>query len=92
MQERADVYSANRVDGVSVSKEVRFVYGTQEQYDKLSDEYTWGALNSPNVSYIVKEGESWESIAGAYSIPVIVLHSRNKDIEELSTGTVLIIK
>ena len=92
MQEKADVYSANLAGGVSVSKEVKFVCGTQEQYDKLSDEYTWGALNSVSVSHIVKEGDSWESIAGLYSIPVIVLYSRNQDIKELSTGTVLLIK
>lgn len=92
MQEKVGVYSANRVDGVSVSKEVKFVYGTQDQYDKLSDEYTWGALNSANVLHIVKEGDSWESIAGLYSIPVIVLHSRNREIKELSSGTVLVIK
>lgn len=75
-----------------MSKEVRFVYGTQEQYDKLSDEYTWGAVNSVSVSHIVKDGESRESIAGLYSIPVIVLQSRNKEIKELSNGTVLVIK
>lgn len=92
MQERADVYSANRVGGVSVSKEVKFVYGTQEQYDKLSDDYTWGALNSVSVSHIVKEGESWESIAGLYSVPVIVLQSQNKEIKELPNRTVLVIK
>lgn len=92
MQEKVDVYSANLVGGVSVSKEVKFVYGTQEQYDKLSDEYTWGALNSVSVSHIVKDGDSWESIAGLYSIPVIVLHSQNKEIKELSNGTILVIK
>ena len=92
MQEKVDVYSANLVGGVSVSKEVKFVYGTQEQYDKLSSEYTWGSLNNANVLYVVKEGDSWESIAGLYSIPVIVLHSQNKEIKELSKGTVLLIK
>lgn len=92
MQEKVDVYSANLADGVSVNKEVRFMYGTQEQYDKLSDDYTWGELTNVNVSYVVKEGDSWESIAGIYSIPVIVLRSRNKNIEELSNGIVLVIR
>lgn len=91
MQEKVDVYSANLADGVSVNKEVRFMYGTQEQYDKLSDGYTWGELTNVNVSYVVKDGDSWESIAGIYSIPVIVLRSRNKNIEELSNGIVLLI-
>ena len=84
--------SVNLVGGVSVSKEVKFMYGTQEQYDKLKDDYTWGEFNTPSVSYVVKEGDSWESIAGVYSIPVIVLRSRNKNIEELSIGTVLVVK
>ena len=78
--------------GVSVSKEVKFMYGTQEQYDKLNDDYTWGEFNNTSVSYVVKEGDSWESIAGVYSIPVIVLRSRNKNIKELSIGTILVIK
>ena len=84
--------SVNLVGGVSVSKEVKFMYGTQEQYDKLKDDYTWGEFNTPSVSYVVKEGDSWESIAGVYSIPVIVLRSRNKNIKELSNGTILVIK
>lgn len=92
MQEKVDVYSANLADGVSVNKEVRFMYGTQEQYDKLSDDYTWGELTNVNVSYVVKDGDSWESIAGIYSISVIVLRSRNKNIEELSNGIVLVIR
>lgn len=92
MQEKVDAYSVNLVDGVSVSKEVKFMYGIQEQYDKLSDDYTWGELNNIDVSYVVKDGDSWESIAGMYSIPVIVLRSRNKNIEELSNGTVLVIR
>lgn len=75
-----------------MSKEVKFMFGTQEQYDKLRDDYTWGELNNTNVSYVVKEGDSWESIAGVYSIPVIVLRSRNKNIKELSDGTTLVIK
>ena len=75
-----------------MSKEVKFMYGIQEQYDKLSDDYTWGELNNIDVSYVVKDGDSWESIAGMYSIPVIVLRSRNKNIEELSNGTVLVIR
>ncbi len=68
------------------------MYGIQEQYDKLSDDYTWSELNNIDVSYVVKDGDSWESIAGMYSIPVIVLRSRNKNIEELSNGTVLVIR
>lgn len=92
MQEKVDAYSVNLVDGVSVSKEVKFMYGIQEQYDKLSDDYTWSELNNIDVSYVVKDGDSWESIAGMYSIPVIVLRSRNKNIEELSNGTVLVIR
>lgn len=92
MQEKVDVYSANLADGVSVNKDVRFMYGIQEQYDKLSDDYTWSDLNNIDVAYVVKEGDSWESIAGIYSIPVIVLRSRNKNIEELSNGTVLVIR
>lgn len=92
MQERVAAYSANLADGVSVSKEVKFMYGTQEQYDKLSVDYTWSELTNVNVSYVVKEGDSWESIAGIYSLPVIVLRSRNKNIEELSNGTVLVIR
>lgn len=86
------MYSVNLADGVSVSKEVKFMYGTQEQYDKLSDDYPWGDLTNVNVSYVVKDGDSWESIAGMYSIPVIFLRSRNKNIEELSNGTVLVIR
>lgn len=92
MQEKVGVYSANLADGVSVNKEVRFMYGTQEQYDKLSDDYTWGELTNADVLYVVKDGDSWESIAGIYSIPVIVLRSRNKNIEELSNGIVLVIR
>ena len=92
MQENVDAYSVNLVDGVSVSKEVKFMYGIQEQYDKLSDDYTWSDLNNIDVASVVKEGDSWESIAGIYSIPVIVLRSRNKNIEELSNGTVLVIR
>lgn len=84
--------SVNLVGGVSVSKEVKFMYGTQEQYDKLKDDYTWGEFNTPSVSYVVKEGDSWESIAGVYSIPVIALRSRNKNIKELSIGTILVVK
>lgn len=68
------------------------MYGTQEQYDKLSDDYTWSELTNVNVSYVVKDGDSWESIAGIYSIPVIVLRSRNKNIEELANGIVLVIR
>lgn len=92
MQEKVDVCSVNLVGGVSVSKEVKFMYGTQEQYDKLKDDYTWGVELTPSVSYVVKEGDSWESIAGVYSIPVIVLRSRNKNIKELSIGTILVVK
>ena len=92
MREKVGVYSVNLVGGVSVSKEVKFMYGTQEQYDKLNDDYTWGEFNNTSVSYVVKEGDSWESIAGVYSIPVIVLRSRNKNIKELSIGTTLVIK
>lgn len=92
MQEKVDVYSANLVGGVSVSKEVKFMFGTQEQYDKLNDDYTWDEFNNTSVSYVVKEGDSWESIAGLYSLPVIVLRNRNKNIEELSPGTLLVIK
>lgn len=68
------------------------MYGTQEQYDKLSDDYTWGELTNVDVSYVVKDGDSCESITGIYSIPVIVLRSRNKNIEELSNGIVLVIR
>ena len=92
MHEKVDVYNVNLVGGVSVNKEVKFMYGTQEQYDKLSDEYIWGDLNSANMLYVVKEGDSWESIAGMYSLPVIVLRTRNKNIKELSKGTILLIK
>ena len=92
MQEKVGAYSVNLVGGVSVSKEVKFMYGTQEQYDKLNDDYTWDEFNNTSVSYVVKEGDSWESIAGLYSLPVIVLRNRNKNIEELSPGTPLVIK
>ena len=92
MQEKAGAYSVNLVGGVSVSKEVKFMYGTQEQYDKLNDDYTWGEFNNTSVSYVVKEGDSWESIAGLYSLPVLVLRNRNKNTKELSNGTILVIK
>ena len=92
MHEKVDVYNVNLVGGVSVNKGVKFMYGTQEQYDKLSDEYIWGDLNSANMLYVVKEGDSWESIAGMYSLPVIVLRTRNKNIKELSTRTILLVK
>ena len=92
MREKVDVCNVNLAVGVSVSKEVKFMFGTQEQYDKLNDDYSWGELNNTNVSYVVKEGDSWESIAGIYSIPVIVLRGRNKTIKELSNGTILVIK
>lgn len=92
MQEKVDACSVNLADGVSVSKEVKFMFGTQEQYDKLNDDYSWGELSNTNVSYVVKEGDSWESIAGTYSLPVIVLRSRNKNIKELSNGTALVIE
>ena len=49
-----DAYNVNLVGGVSVNKEVKFMYGTQEQYDKLSDEYIWGEINSANMKYVVK--------------------------------------
>lgn len=75
-----------------MNNKVNFVYGTQAQYDRLQDEYMWGAFNGPTVYHFVKDGDSWESIAGMYSIPVAVLRSRNTPIDTLSAGIKILIK
>lgn len=79
----------------TTNKPVQFKAGTQEAYNKLQqkDEHTWSTLSTsskPRRTHVVQWGESIQSIAGLYSMPVMKLVRLNGT-DKISVGQTIYI-